>query len=128
MTNFCFFPQDFSAFIYYVFCWVDDTDSNGGALSSNEEETSYRIYWIYAIGGGTSGEFELTAPLISPKAKKVLGFFYTKDLFFSIGKKGKKANRLIIAPLYFFEKLPKGGGQLTQIPWWHGWIFFCCCF
>ena len=46
-------------------------------------------------------------PLISPKAKKILEFFLVKDLFFSIGKKGKGAN---CPPPYFREKCSEGGG------------------
>jgi len=34
------------------------------------------------IYGEISGQTHLTAPLISPKAKKILDFFLVKDLFF----------------------------------------------
>ena len=54
----------------------------------------------------------LTAPpLISPKAKKILGFFLVKDLFFSIGKKG----RGLTAPPYFREKCSEGGGAVRGV-------------
>ena len=55
---------------------------------------------------------QLPPSLISPKAKKILAFFHQKDLFFSIGKKGRRVN----CPLNYFSKILIGrGGQLTRI-------------
>ena len=59
-----------------------------------------------------SGQTHLTAPLISPKAKKILGFFLVKDLFFSIGKKG----RGLTALPYFREKCSEGGAVRWVCP------------
>ena len=47
--------------------------------------------------------------LISLKAKKNLVFFPVKDLFFSIGKKGRG---LTAPPLFSRKMLRRGGGQL----------------
>ena len=77
-----------------------------------------RFFSFWSWGGG--GELKktisrnpyLTAPLISPKAKKILGFFLVKDLFFSIGKKGRG---LTAPPLIFAKNALKGGGAVRWV-------------
>ena len=66
--------------------------------------------WISNLWSIVTGEFELTAP----KAKNILRFFYTKDLFFFYREKGKWVNNC--HPLIFSKNCRKGRGQLIRIP------------
>ena len=73
-----------------------------------------RAFWQFCIDVSRQTPLppppHLLPPLISPKAKKILGFFLVKDLFFSIiGKKGKG---LTAPPLFSRKMLGRGGGQL----------------
>jgi len=98
---------------------------NGQNAPTKSEQRIFKYTWkskmLYITVLGWSEQFELTAPLISPKAKKFWVFFHTKDLFFFYREKAKG----LIAPLFFWKMTERGAVNSNCADCFLFWLNFC---